>query len=453
MLNTLFQLDKNSTNISTEILAGITTFVTMAYILAVIPAILADSGLGKEAVFFATCLSAGLISIAMGVFVNLPVVLGPGMGVVAYFATLTAAQGVISWQVALGVVFIASIIFFLLTITQVCKILVTAIPDSLKHAVTIGIGLFITFIGLKMSHVVRAVTHMGASLNEVNAGNGVANLAFFEWDLTLGNFANADTLLALIGLIVTSALIVLRTRGAILLGIVFSTLVGIPMGLTDVHTMHIGLPSWHNLNIGAMDIKGALNMSLLAIIFTVTFIVLLDTFGTLVSTTYRAKIFTTKNNGSAVINKGMSVGALGSCFSTFLGVPALAVYLESMAGISVGGKTGLTAVTAGILFLFSLMFSSIFIAIPHAATAPALILVGAFMISSVQHIDFQDFSEGLPAFLTIVLMPFTYSIANGISAGIVFHVLLKVVAGNWRKVHWMMYILTILIIVRFIYFN
>ena len=451
MLNKLFKLNENATTATTEILAGITTFVTMAYVLAVVPAILANTGMSKEAVFFATCLSAGLVSIAMGVFVNLPVALGPGMGVVAYFATLTASQGVVSWQVALGSVFISSVVFFLLTITHICRILVDAIPDSLKHALTVGIGLFITFIGLKMSHIVRALTHIGSSLHAINASHGVANLAFFEWDLTLGNFANPDTLLALIGLIITAVLIVLRVRGAILLGIISSTLIGIPLGLTNMHGVHFGFPDWHSLNIGSMDIKSAFNIGLVSIIFTFTFVILMDVFATLVSTTHKAKILKSQKQGSLLINKGMSVAAIGSCFSSFLGVPPLAVYLESMAGISAGGKTGLTAVTTGVFFLLSLMLSSLFISIPNAATAPALILVGAFMISSVQHIDFQDFSERLPAFLTIVIMPFTYSIANGISAGIVFYVLLKVAVGKWYKVHWMLYVLTALIALRFIY--
>ncbi|EKE01854.1 MAG: hypothetical protein ACD_21C00034G0008 [uncultured bacterium] len=451
MLNKIFKLNKHSTTVSTEILAGITTFITMAYVLAVMPSMLAGTGMDKEAVFFATCLSAGLVTIAMGLFVNLPIALAPGMGLGAYFAVIAAQNGGIPWPIALGAVFISGIIFLLLTITRIRQILVDAIPNSLKHAMTIGIGLFITLIGLKMSHVVRVVTHLGSSLNDITASHGVANLSFFEWDLALGNFTSPDTLLALIGLIITSSLIALRVRGAILLGIVVSTLIGIPLGLTNIYGIHLGLPSWTDFNIGSMDLKGAFNLGLISIIFTFTFVGLMDTFGTLVSTTNQAGIVTDKNakSGSSLIGKAMFVDAAGACFGAFLGVPALTVYLESMAGISAGGKTGLTAVTTGVLFLLALVLSSLFIIIPNAATAPALILVGVFMISSVQHIDFQDFSEGVPAFLTMVIMPFTYSIANGISAGIIFYVLLKVLTGKWRKVHWMMYVLAALVVFQY----
>lgn len=451
MLNKIFKLDQCSTSVTTEILAGVTTFITMAYVLAVMPAMLASTGMDKEAVFFATCLSVGLVTILMGVAVNFPVALAPGLGLGAYFATVAAEHGGIPWQIALGAVFISGVIFLVLTLTRIRQILVDAIPDSLKHALTIGIGLFITLIGLKMSHLVVVTTHLGPSLNEIGLSHGIATLSFFEWDLALGNFTNASTLLALIGLVVTSALIGLQVRGAILLGIIITTIVGIPMGLTDIHHIHFGLPAISNLNIGAVDIKSALNFSLLSLIFTFTFVGLLDTFGTLVSTADKAGILG-KENSSKIIGKAMLVDSLGTCFGAFLGVPSLVVYLESMSGISAGGKTGLTAVTTGVLFLLSLALSSLFILIPAAATAPVLILIGVFMIASVHQIDFKDFTEGFPAFLTIIIMPFTYSIANGISAGILFYVLLKSITGKWRDIHWMTYVLTGLIIFRFVCF-
>lgn len=454
MLNKFFKLDERKTTVTTEILAGITTFITMAYVLAVMPAMLANTGMGKEAVFFATCLSAGLVSIAMGIVVNFPIALAPGMGLGAYFASVAIQHGGISWETALGAVFISGIIFFVLTITRIRQILVDAIPDSLKHALTIGIGLFITIIGLKMSHMVVITTHIGPALNDIVNSHGVAQLSFFEWDLSLGNFAKAEALLAMFGLALTSALVALEIKGAILIGIVVCTLLGIPLGLTNIHGVHFALPSMSNLNIGAMDLKSAFNIGLSSLIFTFTFVGLMDTFGTLVSTADKAAILGKgKKEDSKLIGKAMLVDSVGACFGAFLGAPALTVYLESMAGISAGGKTGLTAITTGIFFLISLFLSSLFILIPNAATAPALILVGAFMIASVQNINFKDFTEGLPAFLTIVIMPFTYSIANGISAGIVFYILLKIVTGKWRDVHWMMYVLLLLIAAKFVCFS
>jgi len=300
--------------------------------------------------------------------------------------------------------------------------------------------------------MVMVTTHLGPSLNEITISHGMAQLSFFEWDLTLGNFAKPDTLLALIGLVITSALITLKVRGAILIGIIISTVIGIPLGLTNISEIHFALPSMQNLNIGAMDIKSAFNVGMASLIFTFTFVGLMDTFGTLVSTADKAGILG-KNDNSSLIGKAMFVDSVGACFGAFLGVPALTVYLESMAGISAGGRTGLAAITTGIFFLLSLVLSSLFILIPNAATAPVLILVGLFMISSIKNIDFGDFSEGLPAFLTIIIMPFTYSIANGISAGIIFYVLLKNISGKWREVHWMMYVLMLLIVLRFGYFS
>lgn len=454
MLDKIFKLKERGTTITTEVLAGITTFITMAYVLAVMPAMLANTGMNKEAIFFATCLSAGLVSIAMGMVVNFPIALAPGMGLGAYFASVAAQHGGVSWATALGAVFISGIFFFALTITRIRQILVDAIPSSLKHALTIGIGLFITIIGLKMSNMIVITTHIGPALNDIIGSHGIAQLSFFEWDLSIGDFAKPDALLALIGLCLTSALVAMEIRGAILIGIIISTLIGIPMGLTSIHGVHFSLPSIDNLNIGAMDIKSAFNIGLSSLIFTFTFVGLMDTFGTLVSTADKAGILGKgKKEDSKLIGKAMLVDSVGACFGAFLGAPALTVYLESMAGISAGGKTGLTAVTTGVFFLVSLFLSSLFILIPNAATAPVLILVGAFMIASVQNIDFKDFTEGLPAFLTIVIMPFTYSIANGISAGIVFYILLKIVTGKWRDIHWMMYVLMLLIAAKFVCFS
>jgi len=376
------------------------------------------------------------------------------MGLGAYFVVIAAEHGGIPWQTALGVTFISGIIFLILTVTRVRQILIDAIPASLKHALVIGIGFFITLIGLKMSHLIVVNTHLGPSFDAISLSRGVAQLSFFEWDLALGSFAKPDTLLAIIGLLITSVLVVLRVKGAILLGIIIGTVIGIPLGLTNISDIHFSLPSIYSLDIGAMDVSSALNIGFVSIIFTFTFVGLMDTFATLVSTADKAKILNKdKDNSSRLIGRAMFVDAIGACLGAFLGVPALTVYIESMAGISAGGRTGLTAVTTGILFILSLALSSLFVLIPNAATAPVLILVGVFMMASVREINFEDFSEALPAFLTIVIMPFTYSIANGISAGIVFYVLLKLVTSKWRDIHWMMYVLTLLILLKFAFFS
>ncbi len=452
MLNRIFKLEKHGTSVSTEILAGVTTFITMAYVLAVLPAILSTTGMDKEAIFFATCLSAGLVSIAMGLIVNFPIALAPGMGLSAYFATIAAQAGGIPWQTALGIAFVAGLVFIVLTVTRVRQVLVDAFPASLKHALVIGIGFFITIIGLKMSHLVTLHAHLGPSLDMITVSRGIADLSFFEWDLTLGSLSKPDTLLAVIGLVITSVLIVLRIRGAILIGIILGTLIGIPMGLTNVNNIHFSLPSIYSLDLGVMDIRAALKLGYISIIFTFTFVGLMDTFATLISAANKTGVIN-RSDGSRLIGKAMFVDAVGACFGAFLGVPALTAYIESMAGVSAGGRTGLTAVVVGILFLLSLILSSLFILIPNAATAPILILMGVFMISSIKEINFEDFSEAVPAFLTIIIMPLTYSIANGISAGIIFHVLLKVVSGKWRDVHWMMYILMLLVVTKLAFFS
>ncbi len=453
MLDRIFKLKKHGTTVSTEILAGVTVFITMAYILAVVPTVLSTTGMDKEAIFLATCFSTGLITIVMGLAVNFPIVLAPGLGLGAYFAVIAAKTGgIVSWQTALGIAFIAGIAFLLLTITRVRQILVEAIPDSLKRALVVGIGFFITIIGLKMSHLIVVNAHLGPSLETVLASHGVASLSFFEWDLSLGVFSKPDALLALIGLVITSSLLVLRIKGAILISIVVSTLVGIPLGITNVSDIHFSLPSLSSLDFGAMDIRGALDVNFIPIIFTFTFVGLMDTFSTLVSVADRAKILDTAK-GTRFISRAMFVDAAGACFAAFLGLPSVTVYLESIIGTSAGGRTGLVAIVTGLLFISALVLSSLFTIIPAAATAPVLILIGVFMMSTVKTIDFEDLSEALPAFLTMVIMPFTYSIANGISAGVVFYVLLKIVMGKWRKIHWMMYVLAALIIAKFVFFN
>ncbi|AHF07733.1 NCS2 family permease [Desulfitobacterium metallireducens] len=452
MLERLFHLSERRTDVRTEIMAGLTTFMTMAYILAVNPSILSQTGMDPNAVFFATAVSAGLVTIAMGLFVNFPIALAPGMGLNAYFAVVASANGgQFSWQVALAAVFISGIIFVILTVTKIRQILVEAVPTGIKSGISVGIGLFITIIGLKLSHILVAEVHTSPDvIKTLTAQNGfVSSLHFWDWDLKFGSILAPDTLTALIGLAIISFLMAKKVKGSILYGIILTTLIGIPLKATNVANFHWALPDFSHLAVGALDLQGAMTTGIGTLILTFTFVELFDTFGTLIGTGKKAGLIDEHGNSPA-IGKAMLVDALGISFGALMGTSTITSYVESAAGVGEGGRTGLTSVTTGVLFLLALVLAPIFIIIPDAATAPALITVGLLMMSGIKEIDFDDFTEALPAFLTIIMMPFTYSIANGVSAGIVFYTFLKVVTGKFKEIHWMMWILTALVIYRYI---
>ena len=448
-----FKLQENKTTVRTEIIAGITTFMTMAYILFLNPNILAAAGMDKNAVFFATAIAAGFVTIAMGLVANFPIALAPGMGLNAFFATVALAGVGMPWQIALGAVFISGLIFILLTVTKVRQILVVAVPSSLKVAITVGIGLFITIIGLKLSEIMVASTNViPPTLEAMTAAGGKANLMFFEWNIGFGSLKNPSMLLCLIGLTITASLMALKTKGSLLIGIIVTTIIGIPMGVTQIADgfSPFALPDFSNLAVGDLDIRGALSMGIWTVVFTFTFVELFDTFGTLVGTANKAGLID-KDGNSPKIGKAMLVDAFGVSFGAFMGTSTVTAYVESAAGISEGGRTGLTAVTTGILFLCAIVLAPLALMIPSAATAPALIIVGLLMVSAIKDIDFDDFTEGFPAFMCIIMMPFTYSIANGIAAGIIFYTILKVLTGNYKKIHWMMYILFALVVIRYVF--
>lgn len=454
MLEKLFKLKEQKTNVRTEVIAGITTFVTMAYILFLNPNILSGTGMNANAVFFATAVAAGVVSIAMGLVANFPIALAPGMGLNAFFAAIAVQGAGMPWQAALGAVFISGIIFVILTVTKVRQLLVVAVPNSLKVAITVGIGLFITVIGVKLSElmVVKA-SLIPSTLQQIAAAPATpATLKFFEWNIGLGSFQNPAMMLAVIGLFISVLLMALRVKGSLLIGIIVTTLIGIPMGVTQVpdNFVPFALPDFSNLAVGALDIKAALNMGIWTVVFTFTFVELFDTFGTLVGTARKANLID-KDGNSPKIGRAMLVDAFGVSFGAWLGTSTITAYVESAAGIGEGGRTGLTAVTTGVLFLLALVLAPLAQLIPNAATAPALIIVGLLMVSSIKEIDFNDFTEGFPAFITFVMMPFTYNIANGIAAGIIFYTGLKVLTGKWKQVHWMMYILFVLVVIRYIF--
>lgn len=455
-MDKFFRLKENNTNVRTEIIAGLTTFIAMAYILIVNPLTLTAggaTGMDFNAVFVATALGAGLVTIMMGLFVNYPIALAPGMGLNAYFAAVVMSSGgAITWQIALASVFISGIIFFILTITKVRQMLLDAVPDSLRAAITVGIGLFITIIGFKTSGLltgfyigqegVKPFTEMTAS----------------DWLLQLGNFVEHKAiLLTIIGLLITSILMVMRVQAAILIGIIITTLIGIPMGVTNLGSLQNAqwIPNFSSVAIGQLDFAGALNAGLLTIVFTFTFVELFDTFGTLTGTAAKAGLLD-KPDAKQKIGRAMLVDAGGVSLGAMLGTSTITAFVESAAGVGQGGRTGLTSVTTGILFILALFLAPLALIVPAAATAPALIVVGVLMMGAVRGVEWDDMVYAIPSFFTIVFMPLTNSIANGISFGIVFYVVLASannLVGGKNKIHWLMWVLAVLIIARFLFID
>ncbi|MDQ0063194.1 NCS2 family permease [Paenibacillus harenae] len=453
-----FRLKEHGTNVRTEIMAGLTTFMTMAYILAVNPIILTPTGLDWTAVFLATALAAGIFTIAMGLFVNFPVALAPGMGLNAYFASVVIASAAtdepISPAMGLTAVFISGIIFIILTVTQVRQMLITAVPDSLKHAITVGIGLFITVVGLKNSGLMTIAV---SSFTDIKAG-AFTPVSGGETVMGLGSFTDGTVVLTVVALLLIGILMVLRVPGAILFGILGTTVIGMISGEVNVKEAFTGqtwVPDFGKLNFWHFDFAGVFEVGLVTVILTFTFVELFDTFGTLVGTANRAGFMKNPEEGKKKVGKAMFVDAIGVSGGAVLGTSTVTAYIESSAGVAQGGRTGLTAVTTGICFLLAIFLSPIVALIPGAATAAALIIVGVLMMQSVKEIDFSDLVYGIPAFFIIAFMPFTYSIANGISFGIVTYVVLATVGNLPKKgkynVHWLMWVLAVLIIYRYVF--
>ncbi|WP_195576301.1 NCS2 family permease [Paenibacillus sp. 1001270B_150601_E10] len=464
-MNRFFKIKEHGSTIRTEIMAGITTFMTMAYILAVNPDTLTafgKTGMEWYPVFLATAIAAGVFTIAMGIFVNFPVAVAPGMGLNAYFASVvisTAATGhPVTWQMALTAVFISGLIFLLLTITNVRQMLIDAIPDGLKHAITVGIGLFIAIVGLKNSGLLSVSVE---TLNDVTAGT-FTSLLGFESVFGMGSFTDPGVLLTIIGLALISILMVLNVKGAILFGIVGTTLIGIPMGVVDFSTIGAvsekapWIPDFTQLHFFEFDFAGIMGVGIVSIILTFTFVELFDTFGTLVGTATRAGYMKDPVEGKKRVGKAMLVDSVAVSGGAMLGTSTVTAFVESTAGVAEGGRTGLTAVTTGVCFLLALFLAPVVALIPSAATSAALIIVGVLMMQSVSEINFKDLVIGIPAFMTVTFMPFTYSIANGISFGILSYVLLAFVSNtftkseNKYKIHWLMWVLFVLVLARYV---
>ena len=435
MLERLFGLAEHKTNVRTEVLAGFTTFLTMAYIVVVNPQILGEAGMPVAAVAAATCLIAGLASILMGLVANYPLALAPGMGLNAYF-TYTVVKGMgVPWETALGCVFISGAVFMILTLVGVRQMIMAAIPRSLFAAVAGGIGLFIAFIGLK------------------DAGIIVSNPAT---SVGLGNLTGAGPALALFGLLLIAVLQAWKVKGAILIGIILTSLAGWGLGLTHFAPGSYSLESLSatafKLDIpAALSLKGNIGPTLVEIIFVFLFVDLFDNVGTLVAVTKRAGLVA-EDGTIPRLNRILLVDSTATMVGSLAGTSTVTSYIESAAGVAEGGRTGLTSITVGVLFLITLFFAPLVQAIPAAATAPALILVGALMVGAVAEVDWTDAAIAIPAFLTLIMIPLTYSIANGLAFGITSHAALKLARGQVKlKQDWLLFVLAALFIARFVY--
>ena len=455
MLEKLFSLRERNTTVKTEIIAGFTTFITMAYILFLAPNILGIAGMDKDAVLIATALGGGLVTIAMGLIVNYPIALAPGVGLLAFYAFTVVLGMHIPWQTALGAVFISGMVFLILTLTSIRQMIVKGIPASMKIAITVGIGLFITIIGLKLSGLMTVSLSLSPeSMAALSQSHGSLVPPASETLLTLGNFHDPHTLLSLFGVIITGLLMARNVQGSLLIGVIATTIVAHVTGNATIpdNFTYLAIPDMSKAAFFELDIPSAFHMGLITIIFSFTFVELFDSMGTLIGTATKAKIADPKTGSFPGLGKAMTVDAIGVSVGSLLGASTITAFVESTAGVGAGGRTGLTSVTTGILFLLCLFFTPLITIVPSGSTSPILIIVGALMIGAIRDIDFDDWTEGFPAFLVITLMPFTYSIANGISAGLVIYPLVKLITGRAKEVNWIMYVLAILVLIRYIAF-
>lgn len=450
----VFHLSKNHTDVKTEVVAGITTFMTMAYILAVNPSILGAAGMDSGAVFTATALASLVATLLMAGLANYPFVLAPGMGLNAYFAYTVVLNMGYTWEMALAAVFIEGIIFILLSLTSVREAIFNAIPMNLKHAVSVGIGLFIAFIGLQNAKVVVD----GATL---------VTMYSFKGSLADGTFHSVGitVLLAIIGILLTAVLVVKNVKGNILWGILATWALGMicqavglyqpnpELGMYSVFpdlSRGFGVPSMAP-TLFKLDFSKILSVDFLVVMFAFLFVDMFDTLGTLIGVASKADMLD-KDGKLPQIRGALLADAVGTSVGALFGTSTTTTFVESAAGVAEGGRTGLTAVVAAILFGLSLFLSPIFLAIPSFATAPALVVVGFLMMTSVTKVDFSDFTEAIPSYIAIIAMPFMYSISEGIAMGVISYVFINVVTGNAKKkkISLLMYILAVLFVLKYV---
>ena len=429
MLKKLFGYDPPKTTVRTELLAGLTTFLTMSYILAVNPAMFSQlDGMSAGAVFTATALAAIIGTVAMALLAKMPFGLAPGMGLNAFFVYTVCMGMGYSWQFALTAVFIEGLIFIVLTLSNLREAIVNAIPASLKNAIGAGIGLFIAFIGLQ------------------NAGIVVNNDATL---VSLGDITSGSALLGLIGLVVTGVLVIKDVRGGLLIGILVTTIIGIPMGLTEYNGV-VSMPHSISDIFCKFEWGHVLSLDMVVVVFTFLFIDMFDTIGTLVGVCTKANIIGADGRIPR-IKEAFMADSIATTVGACLGTSTTTTYVESASGVAQGGRTGLTAFAVAACFAIALFFSPIFLAIPAAATAPVLVIVGLFMMSPIKNIPFDDYAESIPAFVTIIMMPMVYSISDGILMGMISYVILNALCGNFKRITPAMYILAVLFILKYIF--
>lgn len=430
LLDNYFEISKNGSNTKREIVAGLTTFMTMAYILIVNPSILAAAGMDQGAVFTATALSAFVATMLTGLYAKLPFAQAPGMGLNAFFAyTVVVGMGY-SYQFALTAVFLEGIIFILLTLCNVREAIVDSIPECIKKGISVGIGLLIALIGLE-----------GASIVVHPADGGTI--------LALGNITKGAGLLAIIGLLITAILLAKNVRGALFFGMMITAIIGIPFGITPMPTGFMSAPpsisgvlfdfEWHNI----------FSMDMVIVLFTLLFMDLFDTIGTLVGVATKAKMLD-ENGKVPNIKKALLSDAIGTTFGACVGTSTVSTFVESASGVAEGGRTGLTAVTTAIMFGLSLLFAPIFASITPAVTASALVLVGLFMIEPIRSINLEDYTESIPAFLTMIMMPFSYSISDGIIFGVISYIILKLFTGKVKEISITTVIIGVVFLLKFL---
>ena len=446
MLEKLFHLQENKTDVKTEVIAGLTTFMAMAYILAVNPAILSASGMDANAILIATALASFVGTFLMAFLANYPFALAPGLGLNAYFAyTVVLGMGY-SWQFALFAVFVEGLVFIVLSLTNVREAIFNAIPLQLKKGVSVGIGLFVAFIGLENAGIV------------VNSDATLVTVVSFRSDFRNAGIA---ALLAIIGVMIISILHVKKVKGAILIGIVCTWILGILAQVCGLYTGPSVLPSWSGINIGAIGstfgacfsaeaFSGIRVLDFIVIMFSFLFVDVFDTLGTLIGCADKADMLD-KDGKLPRIKQALLADAIATSVGAIFGTSTTTTFVESSSGVSEGGRTGLSSVVTGLLFLLAIFLSPLFIAIPSFATAPALIFVGFLMVTAVKDINFEEGCEAIPAFLAMLTMPLMYSISDGIAVGVVSYVVINLCTGKAKKVAPLMYILAVLFILKYIF--
>lgn len=428
MLEKLFKLKESNTNIQTELLAGFTTFITMAYIIFVNPQMMSSTGMDLGASFVGTCVAAAIACIAMGFYSNWPIGLAPGMGLNAFFTYTVVGEMGYTWEIALGAVFLAGILFWIMSVTPIRQWMLESIPMNLRIAMGSGVGLFIGFIGLK------------------NGGVIVSNEATL---ISIGDFMKVETLLAMLGFLLIAILAVRRIPGAILIGVMMVTLISIFVGIIQFQGL-ISYPPAFMPVFMKLDILGALDLAMISVIMSFLFVNLFDTAGTLLGVANQAKLVD-EDGDIHNLDKALKADSSSSAFGAFLGCAPVTSYVESSAGVEAGGRTGLTAVTVGFLFLIAVFFSPLASIIPAHATAGALIYVAILMMSGMEKLNWSDSSELLPALIIIVMIPLTFSIANGIALGFISYVVLKIASGQFKKISSGAWFLTMIFLSKFLF--